>query len=141
MTTYSGTAYTTVTSQTVSVDANKTGLYNLAFNSTAQVGSTTFLRYLVDGQAVDPVGSGYNVLQHPGTQNATLALTRQLTLSPGSHTVAVQAYDDAGSLTLRGYEMNLTGFNNLTPVPEPATWAVTAIGAVGLAGWSRLRRR
>ncbi len=47
----------------------------------------------------------------------------------------IDVFNDAGG---NGSDV---GFNNLTVVPEPSTWAISAIGCMALCGWRRVFRR
>ena len=89
-------AWTTVDSLNVTVDASKTGLYDLAFGATAGMlgNSYDYFRVWVDGSPYDP-----NDLIATSNNNYTsafnyqaIAFSRQLTLAAGAHQVQVQAW-------------------------------------------------
>jgi hypothetical protein len=96
-------SYQTVTSATVTVGANKTGIYDLTFQEQAysSLENRAMVRYLIDGQpdprdlALGTTGTGADTTEEfsdgygdGGWQ--TLLLTHQLVLAPGTHTISVQ---------------------------------------------------
>ncbi len=111
--------WTTVSSLTTTVDATKTGEYVLTFATSALGGSHTGVRYLINGvpSAVGGTFLGSNAFTytHPGW--ATLDLTRELNLSPGTHTIQVQVRTDLGTVGLRNSFMQLFGYNKIDGQP------------------------
>jgi Planctomycete extracellular len=93
-------AFQTVASQVVNVTSNQNGLFQLSFQAQAYSGQSNRLgvRYLIDSQydpndAVIRAGTGADVIEDIGTTGwQTLYLTRLLTLTPGTHTIAVQVF-------------------------------------------------
>jgi hypothetical protein len=104
-------SFQTVSTLTYDVDPARAGLFNLTFTAYAQSCSASDcvnLRYLIDGQ-LDPTdlasnSSGGSDLTETMSQNSYgnfigLSLTRQLTLSPGTHTISIQVEGAADSGT------------------------------------------
>ena len=62
-------------------------------------------------------------------------------LAAGDYTIMVGGNDilNKGSATA-GSAFGVTGTLTVTAVPEPGTWALAALGAFSLLGWSRTRR-
>jgi hypothetical protein len=126
----SGT-WQTVTSASVTVGANKTGLFDLTFQAIANdtLNTRVQVRYLIDGQldprdvAVSSAGNGADVtedfIEGGSGQWHTLLLSHQLTLSVGTHTVAIQIMTttlinaDAGPLTVYTPVLSLVGYNTI----------------------------
>jgi hypothetical protein len=95
--------YQTVAGQTLTVGANKTGLYDLSFQAQAysSMPNLVHVRYLIDGHpdATDlatratPSGSDTTETFNEGIGSGgwhTLLLTHQLVLAAGTHTISVQ---------------------------------------------------
>jgi uncharacterized delta-60 repeat protein len=123
--------WTTLVTATVNVDATKTGLYDLHFEAPAYGGSHARLRYLVDG-AFDPRYadggvSNFETLQYVGPSGnwQMLTLERQLTLTPGTHVVRVQVYNDYGTMTVTTPELSLIGYNLVPTVTNAGQTIVT----------------
>jgi hypothetical protein len=93
--------YQTVASQTVTIDAGKSGLVDLAFQAQAFAdrSNEARVRYLIDGQP-DPedMGISYSATGADSVETFltgtwhTLYLTHQLQLAAGTHTITVQVY-------------------------------------------------
>jgi autotransporter-associated beta strand protein len=104
----------TVASTTVVVVASKTGLYDLHFVATATNGSHAFIHYIIDGIASDSATGPTNLLEYVGSGGwHELTLDRQITLSPGTHTVGVQGGNDGGTMQVANPYLQLTGYNQL----------------------------
>ncbi len=111
--------WTTVSSLTTTVDATKTGEYVLTFATSALGGSHTGVRYLINGvpSAVGGTFLGSNTFTYTQPGWATLDLTRELNLSPGTHTIQVQVRTDLGTVGLRNSFMQLLGYNKIDGQP------------------------
>src|SRR5262249_10117595 len=110
--------YMTVISQAVTVDAGKTGQYELGFLASASGGSHARVAYAIDsvydpdastniGDALPRVGA----LGGGGWQE--LALDKVITLSPGTHIVSVGVWNDGGTMTIANAYLHLVGYNKI----------------------------
>ncbi len=111
-------------------------------------------RFDISGGVLNLTGAGSNGIYGGGTTrfiNFTPGSTGQITFSSGSTTIAnvqsfinqgVIEYNSGGTGTLSNF--NITSNNGVVTlalaVPEPSTFAVAALGVVGLMGWTILRR-
>jgi hypothetical protein len=100
--------FQTVAGATVTVLPGQTGQYQFSFQAQAFAGisNRVGVRYLIDGQldpndAVVRAGTATDQIEDIGQGDwLTLSLTRMLTLSAGTHTVAVQVYCTTQGLSL-----------------------------------------
>ena len=124
-------SYQTVASQTVTVSATNSGLFQLSFQAQAYSGVSNIVgvRYLIDSQ-IDPndavirAGTANDVVESIGTSGwQTLYLTRLLTLSPGTHTIAIQVactndgFTLSDELAICSSTLSVVGFNTVTGTP------------------------
>jgi hypothetical protein len=125
-------------------DANGSGTNNLFTSGTGvdagylretrDLGSTSNFD---SGNALDPLAPGtYKVSTLNFTLGAGIApgtyLLRTTTLTPVPSEINDNAF---------GTHNVTSSFYTITVVPEPSTWSLVAIGAVGAVGFSILRRR
>ncbi len=134
--------FTTVTSLTTTVDAQKTGDYLLSFGAVGTGTSTgsVRMRFLVDGVPAATSTSGSNLgADSVAGVSASLGwipfnLNQKLTLSPGTHTIAVQLSVDAGTLELAQRYLQLTGFNSaLNPVMRTVPYSDESLANVSVS--------
>ena len=124
-------AWTTVDSLNVTVDASKTGLYDLAFGATAGMygNSYDYFRVWVDGSPYDPndLIITSNIDYSSDFNYQAIAFSRQLTLAAGAHQVQVQALEPNGSSNyiVSDAKLQLTGYNSIQVAP---TLSVTDAG-------------
>jgi hypothetical protein len=149
--------YQTVTSATVTVGANRTGVYDLTFQEQAYawLANRVTVRYLIDGHpdpadaALSSNGTGADTTEdfsngYGGGEWHTVLLTHQLTLGQGTHTISVQiacsSHGISGSdllaytpvLTLFGY--NIVDGQHAIDGVQTQTLARPVPGASGQQG-------
>jgi ELWxxDGT repeat protein/autotransporter-associated beta strand protein len=131
-------------SATVVVDANKTGVYDLHFIATATAGSHAFIHTIVDGVPSDGANTPYgstNLLQYVADGTAggwhELMLDRQITLTPGAHTVGVVVTTDGGTMSVANPYLEIVGYNNLATVANSGQTLVTPTQALSGLNVSR----
>jgi hypothetical protein len=122
-------SWQTVTSQSVTVGPNKTGVYDLAFQAQARaiMRDHIAVRYLIDGK-IDPsdvaltsIGTGADTSEDFSAGNGwgdwhTLLLLHELALTPGNHTISIQVQSDTtvsetANLTVYTPTLSLIGYN------------------------------
>jgi hypothetical protein len=120
-------SYQTVAAQVVTVTSSQNGLFQLSFQAQAFSGASTRVgvRYLIDSQfdpndAVSRAGTGADAIYDVGTNGfQTLSLSRLLTLSAGTHTIAVQVYTttlavtNAQALAVYSPQFSVLGFSTI----------------------------
>jgi hypothetical protein len=121
----------------VNVIAGATGgLFDVSSSVALLSGSGTPQSFLfVDGVAVNlartTVTNGWD----------SVSLPAQLTLSPGAHTISLQARDSSGAQA-HSPMLNVTAYNEINLVPEPSSLLLATAGFVGLlVAWRRRKRR
>lgn len=124
---FSSNSYATVLSQTLIVDADKTGLYDVSsqlsfFNSSG--GSWTNGRLVVDGTPLPPVSNSA-----PNSSSATLNSVAQLNLAAGTHTIELQLNTPNNHIAFNGGVITATGYNSAAGIPVATGSTVTSPAA------------
>ena len=134
-------SWTTVSEISTTVDSTNTGLFLLnaqgfLVNGSSTAGEANY-RFLVDGVG----GDWYSQSLDSGCWGV-LAGSQQITLSPGTHVIGLQASSNRPSgMTLRPNSfIELTAINSIT-VPEPGSITLLVFGAVGLLAYGWRRRK
>ena len=125
---FSSDAYATVLSQTINVDADKTGLYDigsqLSFFNASGDSFWTNGRLVVDGTPLSPVSNSA-----PSSSSATLNSVAQLNLAAGSHTIELQLNTSNHNVALNGGVITATGYNSGAGIPAATGSTVTSPAA------------
>lgn len=123
--------FTTVLSQSITVDAAKTGLYDIAsqlsFSNTSA--SQNFLtRLVLDGS---PVGVS-TATTVPSSSFATLSLPSKQSLSAGTHTLNLQISPNSSTVSgsIFSGTLTATGYNLISIVPESSTSIRFVLGMI-----------
>lgn len=90
-----------------------------------------------DGMPTDPRGPGTYLV-------STLNFTLGAGIAPGTYTIATTHLSPVPSeITDTGFGSRNVGqsFYTITVVPEPSTWSLVGVGALGAVGFGILRRR
>jgi hypothetical protein len=149
-----GGTWQTLTSQSVTIGTNKTGLVDLTFQAPAvsQATDRVSLRYLIDGNvdphdaAVGSNGTGADTSEEfadgfAGGEWHTLLLMHQLVLTPGTHTITIQIKSTplalaGGNMVVYTPVLSLLAYNivNSQHAADGVQAQTVATAAAGLPG-------
>lgn len=125
------TSWTTLTSQTIVVDENGSGLVNASYQGLGG-GNQTILQLVVDGTAVGaPQWT-------PTSGTVSFEIGRQIQLSAGSHSVAVRAMTNSGTATMSTGYFSTTRFAAGAPVTGAITDTTGTEINFGNSSWTTI---